>query len=295
MTASPPIIGQRGATGPRGFMGPKGDSIVGPRGAMGLEGETGPRGEKGEKGDRGSLGLEGVKGDRGLRGAKGTDGKDGKDADLSEVKILALDTISKHEKEFDHSLIDPFLIGSKELDESGIGDKKVLQYHAKTQKIIYTTIKETIGKGNFMGSGFRLPSQDGNAGKFLQTNGTLSSWAALVNTIGVTIDGGGSVITTGSKGYIAVPYSCTITGVTLLADQSGSVVIDIKKSTYANFPTTTSIVASAPPTITSAQKNTDTTLTGWTTAVTAGDVIEFLVTSVTSITRLNVVLSATHS
>jgi len=72
-----------------------------------------------------------------------------------------------------------------------------------------------------------------------------------------------------------------------VADQSGSIVIDIWKDTYDNFPPTDadSITASAPPTLSSAQKSTDTTLTGWTTTFAAGDLLAFNVDSVTDIER----------
>lgn len=117
----------------------------------------------------------------------------------------------------------------------------------------------------------------------------------LIASVGITVDGGGSVPTTGSKGFVVVPYACTINSVTLLANASGSIVFDIKKSTYAGFPTNTSIVASAPPTLSSVQKNQDTTLTGWTTSVSAGDVLEFLVSSVATVTRVNLILAVTKS
>lgn len=107
---------------------------------------------------------------------------------------------------------------------------------------------------------------------------------------GITIDGGGAVPGTGSKGYIQVPFAGTIQSWTLLADQSGSAQITVKKSTYAGFPTTSSIVASAQPKLTSAQKNTDSTLTGWTTTVAAGDALEFNLDSVTTCTRLTLTL-----
>lgn len=116
-----------------------------------------------------------------------------------------------------------------------------------------------------------------------------------IAAIGITIDGGGSAITTGSKGYVYVPYACTINSATLLADQSGSIVIDIKKSTYADFPTTASIAASAKPTLSSAQKSTDSTLTGWTTSVAAGDCIEFVVDSITTVTRVHLSMKVTKT
>jgi hypothetical protein len=103
---------------------------------------------------------------------------------------------------------------------------------------------------------------------------------------GITIDGGGSAITTGSKGFLTIPYNATVTGWTILADQSGSVVIDVKKSTYSGFPTTASIAGSEKPTLSSAQKNQDLALSTWTTTVTAGDVWEFIVDSASTVTRV---------
>lgn len=111
------------------------------------------------------------------------------------------------------------------------------------------------------------------------------------------IDGGGSAITTGEKGHLEIPFACTITQVTALADQSGSIVVDIWKDTYANFPPTNadSITAAAPPTITTAQKSQDSTLTGWTTAIAAGDILAFNVDSITTITRVTISLKVEKS
>lgn len=110
----------------------------------------------------------------------------------------------------------------------------------------------------------------------------------LTQTLPFILYDGGSVISTGLKASIEIPFSCTINQVTLLADQSGSIVVDLKKSTYASWPTTSSIVASAPPTLSSAQKSQDSTLTGWTTSITAGDILEYIVTSATTVTRVTV-------
>jgi hypothetical protein len=60
--------------------------------------------------------------------------------------------------------------------------------------------------------------------------------------IGLTVDGGGSVLTTGSKGFVYVPYNCSISSWVVVADQAGSVVVDVKRSSYSGFPTTASIV-----------------------------------------------------
>jgi hypothetical protein len=51
------------------------------------------------------------------------------------------------------------------------------------------------------------------------------------------VDGGGSAITTGLKGWIEAPFSGTIKSAKLFADEiSGSVSVDIYKSTYDNYP-----------------------------------------------------------
>jgi len=106
------------------------------------------------------------------------------------------------------------------------------------------------------------------------------------------IDGGGSAITTGEKGHLRIPFACEIERVTLLADQSGSIVVNIWKDTYANFPPLVGdkITASAPPTITTAQKSEDDTLTGWTKAIVAGDILAFNIDSCTNITRVTLAL-----
>ena len=120
---------------------------------------------------------------------------------------------------------------------------------------------------------------------------------ASISGIGITIDGGGSAITAGVKGYVEVPFACTINRATTLADQSGSIVIDVWKDTYANYPPTVAdtITASAKPTISTATKAQDATLTGWTTAVTAGDIIGFNVDSATTVTRVHLILKCTKT
>lgn len=114
-----------------------------------------------------------------------------------------------------------------------------------------------------------------------------------IRSIQFVIDGGLSVPATGSKGRIEIPTAATITSARIVADQSGSAVVDIKKSTYANIGSASSICASAKPTLSSALKNQDSTLTGWTTALTAGDWLEYNLDSVTTCLRITVSLTVT--
>jgi hypothetical protein len=110
---------------------------------------------------------------------------------------------------------------------------------------------------------------------------------------GIGIDGGGLEITTGIKNDLVIPYDMTITGWYLTADQTGSIVIDIWKDTYANFPPTVAgtITGTEKPTITASNKAQDLTLTSWTTTISAGDVLRFNVDSVTGIQRVTLVLT----
>jgi len=112
------------------------------------------------------------------------------------------------------------------------------------------------------------------------------------HAITFVIDGGGSEITDGEKGHIYLPFSGTIIYAVLLADQSGSIVIDIWNDTLANFPPTNadSITASAPPTLSTDNAMIDATLTGWTKAFDGGDILALNVDSCTTITRVTLVL-----
>lgn len=111
------------------------------------------------------------------------------------------------------------------------------------------------------------------------------------------IDGGGSAITTGLKGYIEVPFDCRIDECSLEVDQSGSIVIDIWKCTYAQFDAGSthpvdadSIAASAQPTISTDVKAQDAILTGWTRLLSERDILAFNVDSVSTVTRCTIVL-----
>jgi hypothetical protein len=82
----------------------------------------------------------------------------------------------------------------------------------------------------------------------------------------------GSTITTGAKGRKTFGQSGTIIGWKLVSDTSTSTVIDIWKANNSIPTNANSITGTAKPTLSSAQLASSTTLTGWTTSVTAGDV-----------------------
>lgn len=97
-------------------------------------------------------------------------------------------------------------------------------------------------------------------------------------------------LTTGVKGFMEMPFGGVITQVALLADAVGSAVVDVWKDTYANYPPTVAdtICASAKPTLSSAQKYQDTTLTGWTKTFADGDVFGFNVDSASTVKQVTI-------
>lgn len=117
--------------------------------------------------------------------------------------------------------------------------------------------------------------------------------------INITIDGGGSAISTGIKGDIYLPFACTLTAWTLLADVSGAIKIDIWNDTYANFPPTDadSITNAHEPEIAASGTNAqDTNITDWSgEALTAGSILRFNVDSCTTITRCTLALNYTRT
>lgn len=109
--------------------------------------------------------------------------------------------------------------------------------------------------------------------------------------LGITIDGAGSVISTGLKQYMIVPFGCIITGWTIIGDTTGSCVIDVWKN--SSIPTSdNTITGSEKPTLSSQQSNTDNTLSTWSVNVTAGDIIAFNVISASTIKKVTLTLTA---
>ncbi len=111
-------------------------------------------------------------------------------------------------------------------------------------------------------------------------------------TFGITIDGAGQNITTGVKSDIVIPYNMTITGWTIVSQQTGDIVIDVWKSNYSNYPPTSlnSIAGLQKPTLTDSSKNQNLSLTSWTTSVSAGDIVRFNVDSCDSIMNVTLVI-----
>jgi hypothetical protein len=194
----------------------------------------------------------------------------------------------------------------KIIEDSGVAlsdittDITTLEAHAASTSNPHSVTKTQVGLGSV--ENYAVASQaEAEAGvvsnKYMTPERTAQAIAELAPTVsapviikGGTFDGGGSAPTANSKVRFSSPVTGTITKVRLLADASGSAVVDIWKDTYANFPPTIAdtITASAKPTLSSAVKYEDATLTGWTTSVTAGDTFIVNLDSASTLTSLTV-------
>ena len=143
----------------------------------------------------------------------------------------------------------------------------------------------SLGTGNWCCTGYQKANGQPVAG-----GGGASKYQ-----LGAAWSGSGMALVAATADRVArtVPATGTIKKCTVLgAGGPGSVVVDIWRNTYAAYPPTVAdtIVASSKPTITAAHKSVDSTLTGWSTAVTAGDVLLFVINSASTLTAAQVIL-----
>jgi hypothetical protein len=108
-----------------------------------------------------------------------------------------------------------------------------------------------------------------------------------IGAIGVTLDGQGGVVSIGTKGFVTVPYNCTINEWYLSANIIGSIVIDIKRSGL-------SIIGSGNKPTLSSSISSNSSANGWTsTSILAGDIIEWFVDSASIISNVTLTLKVT--
>lgn len=109
--------------------------------------------------------------------------------------------------------------------------------------------------------------------------------------ISVIFDGGPAPIEADQQQDIEIPFACNLIGWTLLADRTGSIVIDVWRDSYANYPPTVAdTIATSKPTLSSATKAQDNTITDWTEAIPAGSILRFNVDSAAIVRRVTLTL-----
>lgn len=113
-----------------------------------------------------------------------------------------------------------------------------------------------------------------------------------IRTVGTFFDGGGAALTAMTR-CTNVYYAGTINQVVIITDQSGSATVDVKTVAFGSYTgpgSTSSITAADIPALSSAVTFSDTTLTGWTTALSANTVVCFAMTSPMTATWLQIEL-----
>lgn len=128
---------------------------------------------------------------------------------------------------------------------------------------------------------------------FVYLNSTWQPWPAATALRATWVRGSGALETPTTDVAIYIPTSMRITGVSVIGNGGpGSCQIDIRKVPVADFPPDSSdtICGGSKPAIAGAHTYIDTTLSGWTTDLDAGDTLVFHLESSVNFTALFVAL-----
>lgn len=101
---------------------------------------------------------------------------------------------------------------------------------------------------------------------------------AVVN---IEIGSVGSPIQVGKAGQLEIPFNCSITGFTILEGQgiSTSIVLDVRRSSFDEYPSFVPITGSEKPSLSNEVKRQDIDLTTWSKELNKGDIIGIWVDS----------------
>lgn len=196
------------------------------------DGEDGKPGRDGKNGKDGRMGVDGAPG---LAGTNGQDGEDGEDG-VSVVNAFV---------DFDGGLTivlsDGREINAGEVIPMDVAEKiKVITNGGGTSQSVLDSIASLQSQINAL-----IPSQTGNSGKFLTTNGTATSWA--------TVSGGGGTVTSVAATvptFLSVTGSPITTTGTLAISLSGTALPVANGGTGVTTSTgTTNVVLSNSPTL----------------------------------------------
>ena len=302
------------AIGPQGWQGAQG--VQGPQGIQGVQGAQGAQGPQGWQGAQGVQGPQGIQGSQGIQGPQGPQGVQGPVSSLGGTVTgslipdtnIAYDLGSTAQKFRDIYLSGASIHLGSSIISADTSGNFIFTGPTGTNIVLgpsgSTGADGAQGFQGFQGSqGVQGPQGiQGVQGRqgFQGAQGSQGAQGATgpgtaTKTFGVVIDGGGSAITTGNKGDVVIPYNMTISSWTIVADQTGNIVIDVLRSNYATFPPTVSIAGSEKPTLSAASKNQDLSLSTWATGITAGDIVRFNVDSATTVTRVTLSIQGTIS
>jgi len=120
-------------------------------------------------------------------------------------------------------------------------------------------------------------------------NGGGGGASTATASFGITLDGQGGTISTGTKGYVSIPWSGSIKSWIVMANtgSAGSgVQVDLRRNT-------TSLVGTGNSASLASQQFASASVSGWTsTNINANDILEFYVNSATTLSRVTVQFTA---
>jgi hypothetical protein len=155
------------------------------------------------------------------------------------------------------------------------------------KKLTWVNVKATL-KSYFDGL---YPSGSGTS------TGTNTGDQVIKGLISATFDGLGNLLVVGSKIYVTCPYAGTITGWSIAsAGSSPTCTLDVWKiATGTALPTVANTIMGTKPALSTGNAKQSTTLTGWTTSISAGDIIAINLDAVAVSTWLNFEIEITKS
>ena len=196
----------------------------------------------------------------------------------------------------DSDLVVPSQKAIKDYVDTGLNTK---------QDTITLTTAGTSGAATLIGATLNIPQYGGGGiteltGDVTAGPGSGSVAATLKNNLrigscGVVFDGGGQVIQT-KIAYVQIPYNGTLGAWSMVAAQAGACTIAVSKGTFGTFPTSSAVYSVNP-----AIPATNITATGagaynpGMATITAGDVLKFEISAITTITWVNLSILITKT
>jgi hypothetical protein len=123
---------------------------------------------------------------------------------------------------------------------------------------------------------------DGDNYLWMQPTDTAAIQTPVEEIIYVSLNSSPADISAGFKEYRQVGYNCIVKEWSVVSAQTGSIEFDVKASSFASFPTVTSIVGLDPPKLAAQEKNSNLSPTLWS-SLSANQLLEISVTSCTGI------------
>ena len=111
------------------------------------------------------------------------------------------------------------------------------------------------------------------------TQPSMTGYVGQFSQIGLFVDNGTGIISTGSKGYFQLGNNMQLKGWSVVANTSGNLSIDVQTSDFNTYPAFSSIISGTSPYISGQIKNNGIDLSNWNTTITKGSFVKFIVTS----------------